>query len=157
MRKWLSGILILIASVLFTLPALAEEPVYTGFFSNKALDGYDTVSYFSHSRAMKGKSKFKLEYMGADWYFSSKGNMDKFRANPSKYAPQYGGYCAWAIAEKNDFASGDPEQWTIVDGKLYINYNRDIQNKWLKDVPGFIAQGNKNWPMLFKKNNLNNE
>lgn len=156
MRKWLSSLLVLVASVFYTLPALAEAPVYTGFFNNKAVDGYDTVAYFSHNRAIKGNNKFKLEYMGADWYFTSQNNMDKFKADPTKYAPQYGGYCAWAIAEKNDFAPGNPEQWTIVDGKLYLNYNRDIQNKWLKDVPGFIAQGDKNWPMLFKKDNINN-
>jgi YHS domain-containing protein len=106
---------------------------------------------------MKGKKEYKLEYMGADWYFSSKGNLEKFKADPKKFAPQYGGYCAWAIAEKKSFASGDPMQWSIVDGKLYLNYNRDIQNQWLEDVPGFIAKGDLNWPMLFQKNKLNNE
>lgn len=156
MRKWLSSLLVLMVSVFYTLPALADGPVYTSFFSNKAVDGYDTVAYFSHNRAVKGDKKFKLEYMGADWYFSSQNNMDRFKADPTKYAPQYGGYCAWAIAEKNDFAPGNPEHWKIVDGKLYLNYNRDVQNQWLKDVPGFIAQADKNWPMLFKKDNINN-
>lgn len=156
MRKWFSGFLLLFTGVLFTSPALAEDPVYTGFFSNKAVDGYDTVAYFTHNRAVKGKKEFKIEYMGANWYFSSAGNLERFKNDPEKYAPQYGGYCAWAIAEKNDFAPGDPEQWTIINDKLYLNYDRSIQNKWLKDVPGFIAQGDKNWPMLFKKNNINN-
>lgn len=154
MRKWFSALLLLASGVLYVTPALAEDPIYTGFFSNKALDGYDTVAYFTHNRPVKGKKEYQTEYMGADWYFTSKVNLDKFKAEPSKYAPQYGGYCAWAIAEKNDFAPGDPMHWSIVDGKLYLNYDRDIQNRWLKDVPGFIKLGDKNWPMLFKKNNV---
>jgi len=134
---------------------LAKAPIYTAFLSNKALNGYDPVAYFTHNRPIKGSPKFKIEYMGANWYFSSQRNVEKFKTDPSQYAPQYGGYCAWAIAEKKSFTSGNPKQWTIVDGKLYLNYNKEIQKKWQKDTLGFIAQGNKNWPMLFKKNNIN--
>lgn len=156
MKRWLPRTLLLTWSLLFTSFAMAEDPIYTSFFSNKAVDGYDTVSFFTHNRPVKGKAEFKLEYMGADWYFSTQANLDKFKAEPSKYAPQYGGYCAWAVAEKKDFAPGDPMHWTVVDGKLYLNYNRTIQNKWLENQSTFISQGDKNWPMLFTKNKLVN-
>ena len=152
MKKWFTGFLILLSGIFSAFSAVAEEPIYTGFFSNKALDGYDTVAYFTHNRAMKGEQKFKLEYMGADWYFVSQANLDKFKTNPNKYAPQYGGYCAWAVAEKKDFAPGDPNNWSIIDGKLYLNYNRDIKNKWLENSDNFIQLGDQHWPMLFSIN-----
>lgn len=137
---------ILLFAVSFS--SLAQDEIYTGFFSNKALSGYDTVAYFVEGKPVKGNADFVTEYKEATWYFSSQENLDKFLQAPEKYAPQYGGYCAWAIAAKNDFASGDPEQWTIVDGKLYINYNQEIKERWEKDKANFIVQGDKNWPKL---------
>lgn len=148
MKKWVTGLLLVVVQIVFTASAFAKDPIYTGIFSNRALDGYDTVAYFTQGKPVEGSSKFKLSYKGADWYFSNQQNLDKFKAEPEKFAPQFGGYCAWAVAEKNDFAPGDPEQWNVVDGKLYLNYNKSIKNKWLKDVPGFIARANKNWPGL---------
>ena len=97
---------------------------------------------------LKAKSKFTTEYKEADWYFSSAENLATFKQNPAKYAPQYGGFCAWAVAEKNNRASGDPLRWNIVDGKLYLNYDKSIQNKWQKDIPGFIKVADVNWPSL---------
>lgn len=133
-----------------TANAYAEDPIYTGFFSSKAVGGYDPVAYFTDAKPVKGKKTFSTEYKGADWYFSSNENKDLFIANPEKYAPQYGGYCAWAIA-KNSFAKGDPKQWSIVDDKLYLNYNADIKNQWSKDKSALIAKGDTNWPTLSKK------
>lgn len=148
MKKWITGLLLITAQALFSVSAFADEPIYTGFFSNKALDGYDTVAYFTEGKPVEGNKKFKLSYKGADWYFASQENLNKFEANPEDFAPQYGGYCAWAVAAKNDFAPGDPKQWSIVDNKLYLNYDKSIKQQWLEDVPGFIAQGDKNWPSL---------
>lgn len=119
--------------------------VYTGTFSSLAVGGYDTVAYFKQGKPVEGKAAFSTKYKAATWQFSSKENLDAFVANPTAFAPQYGGYCAWAIAQ-NYTASGDPQVWTIVQGKLYLNYNRDVLATWLKDVPGHIASGNKNWP-----------
>jgi len=119
--------------------------VYTGTFSSLAVGGYDTVAYFKVGRAVEGNSAFSTQYKGATWQFSSKENLDAFVATPTAYAPQYGGYCSWAIAQ-NYTASGDPQVWTIVQGKLYLNYDRDVQAKWSKDIPGFIAAANRNWP-----------
>jgi len=119
--------------------------VYTGTFSSLAVGGYDTVAYFKQGKAVPGTSAFSTKYMGATWQFASKDNLDAFVANPTAFAPQFGGYCAWAIAH-NYTASGDPQVWSLVQGKLYLNYDRDIQAKWSKDIPGYIASGNKNWP-----------
>lgn len=136
--------LLVLLSLFFSSVAFSADEIYTGFFSNKAVSGYDTVSFFEGTPA-KGSSSFKTEYKGADWLFISQANLDKFLADPEKYAPQYGGYCAWAIAEKDDLAPGDPEFWTIVDNKLYLNYDNSVQKKWEKDIPGFIETGDKNW------------
>lgn len=136
---------------LFSHATFAADAIYTGFFSNKAIDGYDSVSYFTSDKPQKGNSEFVISYMDADWYFISQENLDLFSANPTQYAPQYGGFCAWAVAEKNDRAPGDPNQYSIVDGKLYLNYDAQIKALWEESIPIFIAQGNKNWPRLLKK------
>ena len=119
---------------------LAQDEIYTGFFSNKAVSGYDTVAYFVENKAVKGSSDYVTEYKGATWYFSSQKHLDMFVKDPEKYAPQYGGYCAWAIAAKNDFASADPNEWTIVDGKLYLNYDREIKERWEKVRLGIFGE-----------------
>lgn len=117
---------------LFTLvaPANAADPIYTRTFNNKAVGGYDTVAYHTLSKPVKGSKDFKTEYQGADWFFSSQENLDLFKADPAKYAPQYGGYCAWAAAHET-LAKGDPKHWHIEDGKLYLNYNKKINDQWL--------------------------
>ena len=125
----------------------AEEPIYTGFLSSKAVGGYDSVAYFTESKPVKGEKKFSTHYMGAEWRFSSEENKALFTADPEKYAPQYGGYCAWAVAD-NSFAKGDPKQWSIVDGKLYLNYNAEIKSKWSQDSAELIVKGDNNWPNL---------
>ncbi|KGY14353.1 YHS domain protein [Vibrio tubiashii] len=136
--------------MLFSFPTFAADEIYTGIFSNKAVSGYDTVAYFTEGKPVKGDSKWQTEYKGADWLFSSQENLNKFKANPEAYAPQYGGYCAWAISEKNDFASSDPNQWAIVDGKLYLNYNADVKSWWDEDRAGHISAADKNWPSLIQ-------
>jgi len=140
--------LAVLAVLLLPGAAWAEKaPVYTSYFSNVAAGGYDVTAYFTEAKPVKGKKAFKTEYMGVDWHFSSRENLDKFTGNPDKYAPQYGGYCAWAVAQ-GDTASGDPLQWTVHDGKLYLNYNKKINNRWRADMEKFIADGDKNWPAV---------
>ncbi|WP_372741394.1 YHS domain-containing (seleno)protein [Neptunomonas sp.] len=136
-----------IAAILMvvSLHASAKPPIYTSFFSDLAVAGYDTVAYFTEHKPVKGNKRFVTEYKGAEWRFKSADNLAMFKADPEKYAPQYGGYCAWAVA-MNDTAKGDPHQWTVHDGKLYLNYDTDIQAKWLKDKEGFINSADKNWP-----------
>ena len=128
----------------------AKPPVYTAPFSQVGAGGYDVVAYFTAGRPVKGDPAFSTDWKGARWQFSSAANLSKFKANPAAYAPQYGGYCAWAVA--HDYtAKGDPLQWRIVGGKLYLNYNADIQSQWVKDIPGYIRQGDANWPGVLGK------
>lgn len=129
----------------------SQDLVYTSYFSDKALKGYDTVAYFTENKPVIGDSKFVSEYKGANWYFSSAENLALFEQNPEKSAPQYGGYCAWAVAEKRAFAPADPHQWAVVNGKLYLNYDADIKSKWDKDPSGFIEKADKVWPKLISE------
>lgn len=125
--------------------AFAKDPINTGRFSNLAIGGYDAVSYFTDGTPTKGNKEFTLEYQGAEWRFSSAKNLDAFTADPSAFAPQYGGYCAWAVSQDYT-APGDPKFWKIVDNKLYLNYNKKVQDDWEKDIPGFIKLADENWP-----------
>lgn len=138
----------------FLTPALliARDPVdaVNRARDGVALRGYDTVAYFKDSRAVKGAAQFEHEWMGARWRFASKENRDAFAASPEKYAPQFGGYCAWAVGH-NYTADADPEAWRVVDGKLYLNYNRSVQQKWEQDRAKWIEEGHRNWPHLHKK------
>lgn len=143
---WLMAVFVLM--LLISSNAYAAKNLYTGWFSNKAVSGYDTVAYFTEGKAVKGNARFKYKYLGVEWYFSSEKHLQMFRKAPDQYRPQYGGYCAWAIAEKKQRAPGDPNYWKIVDNKLYLNYDADIQGKWLKDIPGFISLGDTNWPKM---------
>jgi hypothetical protein len=88
-------------------------------------------------------------WQGTTWIFASAENRDRFQADPERYAPQYGGYCAYAVS-KGHTASIDPKAWTIVDGKLYLNYSKGVKKKWEQDVPGNIVKADKNWPDLHK-------
>jgi len=133
--------------LLGTKSALAIDPTYTSFFSNKAIKGYDTVAYFTQNKPVKGSSDYSIEYNQAVWLFSSQENLDLFTQNPEKYAPQYGGYCAYAVSQ-NTTASIKPELFTIVDGKLYLNYSDKINNLWLDNQTDFIEKADQNWPQI---------
>lgn len=114
------------------------------------LGGYDPVSYFVGGNPAKGVAAYSAEHKGEKYQFATAQNRDAFAAAPEKYLPQYGGYCAWAAAQ-NQLAPGDPTIYKVVDGKLYLNYNRDVANRWEKDIPGFIRAADANWPGLAKK------
>lgn len=134
---------------LFATSAYAESEIYTKYFSDLAVSGYDTVAYFTEGKPVKGDSDYSFEYKDATWQFSSKAHLALFKANPEKYAPQYGGYCAWAAADGRT-ASGDPKQWTIIDEKLYLNYNAAVKEEWLLDTERFIIEADSKWPALLK-------
>ncbi|MEM8935077.1 MAG: YHS domain-containing (seleno)protein [Pseudomonadota bacterium] len=128
--------------------ALAGKPeVFTPRFSSLAVSGYDAVAYFEQGEAVKGSNAFSYDYNGATWRFSSAENLDAFQSDPEAYAPQYGGYCAWAVSQ-NYTASADPKSWAIHNGKLYLNYNDDVQADWMEDPDGFIALADANWPSV---------
>jgi len=149
MKKLIQIKLAVLGCVLFALSAGSHgDEIYTGFFSDTAVSGYDTVAFFTDGKAVQGKKKYSVEHLGATWRFSSEKNKALFVAEPDKYRPQYGGHCAWAVAANNAKAPGNVKYWKIVEDKLYLNYNGDVQQKWFKDIPGFIVKGDKNWPEL---------
>ena len=121
--------------------------VFTGIVEGVAVGGYDPVAYFTQGRPVEGSAEITADYRGATWRFASEANREAFLAEPEKYAPAYGGYCSWAVAQ-GKLAKGDPQNWDIVDGRLYLNYNDDIQTRWRKDIPGFIGKAQANWPGL---------
>jgi len=109
-----------------------------------AIHGYDPVSYFTKGKATKGKEMYSATYEGAIYKFSSKSNRDKFKSNPDKYAPQFGGYCAMGVV-LNQKLDVDPNAWYIADNKLYLNLNKTVQKKWMEDVSGNIDTADRTW------------
>lgn len=144
-------ILILLTIGLFTAGnALADkDPVYTGLLSNTGAGGYDAVSYFTAGEPIRGSTKYTTEYMGATWRFSTAENLAIFDETPERYAPAYGGYCAWAVSQ-GYLAKGDPQHWAIRDERLFLNYDESVQNRWLKDTEAFIRQADANWPKVLE-------
>lgn len=156
MRKTLLLCLSAIALSMLSLVADAAKPVNTldgGFFEHDtgiAIRGYDPVAYFLDGKPEPGSDAYTTSWMGATWKFSSAAHLQQFKADPAKYAPQYGGYCAYGVA-KDNLVKIEPDEWTIIDGKLYLNYDADVQKKWKQDVPGYIKQANEKFPVLLKK------
>lgn len=124
----------------------ALDPVYSDWRGN-AINGYDPVSYFSDDGPLEGKKDLTHDWQGATWRFASEENRQAFASNPDKFAPQYGGYCAWAVSQGYT-ASTDPLAWNITDGRLYLNYNQSVQTTWLVEKEDNIEKGNANWPGL---------
>ena len=114
------------------------------FGAKTAIGGADPVAYFTEGRMVKGRDDITLTYLGAVWRFASAENRDRFKADPERYLPQYGGHCAWAAAH-GKAAPGNPKFWRIVDGKLYLNFNAKTQKQWEQDIPGFIARADRHW------------
>ncbi|CAN1543700.1 hypothetical protein MCEMSEM23_01872 [Rhabdaerophilaceae bacterium] len=125
-------------------------PVETSRIAGVAISGHDAVAYFTNSKPVMGRREFSLSHEGAEWWFATAENRARFQANPARYAPQFGGYCSWAVSQGYT-ASADPEAWAIRDGKLYLNYDKSIQERWATDIPGHIAKGNTHWPTLVGK------
>jgi hypothetical protein len=128
------------------VPAVALEPV-NRTADELALDGSDAVAYFDEGKPVEGSARHTHRWQGATWRFASAERRDRFASEPERYAPQFGGYCAWAVSHGYT-ADADPEAWAIVDGKLYLNYNRDVQKEWSADRAALIVAGNANWPKL---------
>ena len=112
-----------------------------------AVDGSDVVAYFTQGKPVAGDAAITVDYMGATWQFSSEANRDLFAADPAAYAPQYGGYCAYAVSQGYT-ASTVPEAWTIVGDKLYLNFSTSVRRRWGRDIPGHIMAADANWPAV---------
>lgn len=113
-----------------------------------AISGADPVAYFERGEATQGRPEHSYQWRGVEWHFANAEHRAMFADNPQKYAPEYGGWCAWAAA-RGDAAATTPEAWSIVDGKLYLNYSQGIQKRWERDPDGFIERADANWPDIF--------
>ena len=136
--------------ILLTSLSLFAQKSETFVQSGKAIRGYDPVAYFTVGKPVKGNEKLVYNWNNANWYFSSQQNLDSFKANPEKYAPQYGGYCAYGLSEGHK-APTDADAWTIENGKLYLNYNTEVREMWNKERKERIEKADKNWPQVKDK------
>jgi len=141
----LKSLLGLMALVFVPLAFAAESPVFAT--EDGAIRGYDPVAYFTVGEPIQGSEQFTASWQGATFKFASAANLELFKADPAAYAPQYGGYCAYAVA-KGATAGTVPDAWTIVEGKLYLNYSLAVQQRWRKDIPGHIKAADRNWPAV---------
>ncbi len=130
------------------IPAQARPVYVDSDIADAAVSGYDVVSYFqADGKPQKGSDKFTVKHDGATYRFASAANADAFKAAPADFAPQYGGHCAWAMS-RGSLAPGDATLYKIVDGKLYLNFNQQVQETWQKDIPGFVSKANAAWPTI---------
>ncbi len=147
-RRFLALSASLPAIALLASAARAKTPeVYAD--DGVAIDGTDAVAYFTAGKPVAGSADFSHDWMGATWLFSTEENRATFASDPKAYAPQYGGYCAYAVSEGYT-ASTVPEAWKIVDGKLYLNYSRGVQRRWEKNIPARIEAADANWPSVLE-------
>ena len=151
-----SPLAIAAATMLLALGALnapAHAVKYTGreyntLYAGLGAKGYDVVSYFTDGKPVAGSADFAFEYSGVKWQFASKEHRDLFAKAPAKYAPRYGGFCAWGVSTGKLFDVDPVNGWTIHDGKLYLNFNAEINRAFAGDPASFIAKANRNWPKL---------
>lgn len=125
--------------------AAADEVVNTGYFGDVAIKGYDPVAYFTQQKAVEGSAEFSHRWLGAEWHFANAENRDLFIADPVKYAPQYGGYCADGVSFGTITTNIDPEAWRIIEGKLYLSYDPGAAEGFEK-IPTKVVDSKKYWP-----------
>lgn len=142
--KNIASIILLCISFIATAQ---KNPVYTT--DDGAIKGYDPVAYFKKGEPAKGSESFTFNWKSAIWYFSSQENLNTFKSDPEKYAPQFGGYCAYAVSQGYTYEV-DPRAWKIVDDKLYLNYSKGIQKKWEANQADFIKKAKENWPKVIE-------
>jgi YHS domain-containing protein len=143
-RTLVAALLFGAAAVTFPTTAHAADLPIEKDAQGVAIHGYDAVAYFTAGKPVTGKAEFNTKWQGAEWRFASTEDRDLFVKEPEKYAPQYGGHCAYGMA-LGHLAPSDPKAWKVVDGKLYLNYSKDVQGLWQKDTAGFIPKADKNW------------
>jgi YHS domain-containing protein len=140
-------------AVMFSLQpstAGAKSPINTIGSPGIAIKGYDPVAYFEQGGPRKGLAKFTVQHKGVNWRFSSAENKAKFEADPTKYEPAYGGYCAYGVAQ-GYLVKIEADAWKIRDGKLYLNYDRSVQKLWEKKPAAYIERADSKFDGLLKK------
>ena len=146
MKKTLFALAFTLASIA-AVKAQKQEVFAT---NGKALNGYDAVAFFKQAKPVMGADSLSYTYKDVQWLFSTRSNLDAFKANPEHFVPQYGGYCAFGMAEGHK-APTQPDTWTVLNDKLYFNYNLKVKSMWTKNQPANIAKADKNWPELKDK------
>ena len=142
---------IIIFSALYLVSCTGENKLSVNMTSQGvAINGYDPVAFFTDLKPVKGQSDLRYTWMDSEWHFSCKENLEQFKSNPAKYAPQYKGYCAFALS-RGDLADISPDAWSIVDGKLYLNFNLDIKNAWEQDKFNYIKKADRRWAEIVGK------
>jgi YHS domain-containing protein len=131
-----------------TRPVLADESINTGYFGGVAIMGYDPVAYFTDSRAVKGSEKYSYDWLGTPWHFASREHQDMFAADPIKYAPQYGGYCAAEVVGGSVTVDIDPNAFKIIDGKLYLIYDKPHADDFAAHAGEILSAADANWPKI---------
>jgi YHS domain-containing protein len=142
---------------LFCLSSPAQDPVSIrkkqfNLESGLAIEGYDPVAYFKSNKAVKGKKELAVVHQGVTYYFATEENKELFKKNPSAYEPQYGGWCAYAMGKDGDKVSVDPGTFKILNGKLYLFYNKFFNNtlkSWNKDEANLKTSADNNWAKIF--------
>jgi hypothetical protein len=144
-------LIVALAALTLTAPSAArvKPAVNTNGRGELAVAGYDVVAYTS-GVAVGGTAAFEHRWNDAVWRFTSAANRERFARDPERFAPQFGGYCAWAVS-RGYTADIDPEAFRMVDGKLYLNYSKAVQRHWQQDIPGNIAKGRANWPTVLAR------
>jgi YHS domain-containing protein len=133
---------------LFSVSVFAvDDAINTGRFNNTAIDGYDTVAYFTQKKPVEGNKAHQVKWRDANWYFSNKDNKALFIAHPEKYAPQYGGWCAYAMSDEGRTIRTDPDAFVIYNGKLYLNYSKSVQRVWLENKLANIKEADHFYPL----------
>jgi YHS domain-containing protein len=129
-------------------PVLADESINTGYFGGVAIMGYDPVAYFTDSRAVKGSEKYSYDWLGTPWHFASAEHQEMFKADPIKYAPQYGGYCAGEVVGGSVTVNIDPNAFKIIDGKLYLIYDVPHADDFAAHASENVTAADANWPKV---------
>jgi YHS domain-containing protein len=137
--------LLLISLISSTAILAQQSEIFT--INGKAIRGYDVVAFFTASKPVKGEEQFSHVWKNTTWLFSSLENQELFKSNPEKYAPQYGGYCAFGMSGGYK-APTIIETWKIIDQKLYFNYSLKVQDMWNKDISGHIIKADNNWQKI---------
>jgi hypothetical protein len=143
-------VLVIVVALISICSAVSAQksPVYAP--KGIALDGYDAVAFFTQGKPVKGSSDYALRWNGAQWLFADKADLESFKKAPEKYAPQYGGYCAYGAAQGHK-APVEIDTWSVINNKLYLNYDQKVKSKWVKDEATYIESANKNWPLIMNK------
>jgi len=141
-------VLVSVMLVAFSYLAFAQGKVFEK--DGVAINGYDPVAYFTDGKPVKGESQFQLKWNNATWQFASKKNLEKFKSQPEKYSPQFGGFCSFGVS-KGYKVKSEPDACTIVNNKLYLNYNLQVKDDWSKDRDNLISVAEKKWTDI--KNN----